>query len=205
MVATPRLSQRRAPFTSRPMPGISTSTSSTTQAAKNQGAAFLPAAQRHQEHRGRGRQREREEQAVPQQEVGRIVAGVAARLGGRDRGRVHHHQAERDQQQRGPGERAVVLGRRRAGGARVALAEETDQARHQSRQAPSPPRRRPRRGACSRGTCRSSRRPATAAPRRPAAAICAARATAFSMDAQRVPRARRWRRSLSRSARHRGR
>ena len=40
MLATPRLSQRRAPFTSRPMPGTSTSTSSMTQAAKNHGAAF---------------------------------------------------------------------------------------------------------------------------------------------------------------------
>ena len=33
-----RLSQRRAPFTSRPMPGIRTRTSSTIPARKNQGA-----------------------------------------------------------------------------------------------------------------------------------------------------------------------
>ena len=57
-----RSSQRRAPFTSRPMPGISTSTSSATPPMKSQGARLLPPARRHQEHGDRGASASAEEQ-----------------------------------------------------------------------------------------------------------------------------------------------
>ena len=51
---------------------------------------------------------DRDECRVPHQEIPRAIAGVRGRFGHRDRRRIDHHQAEREQQQRGPGERRVV-------------------------------------------------------------------------------------------------
>ena len=50
-----------------------------------------------------------EERRVPHQEIARLAAGEALALGGRDRGRVHHHQAERQQEERRPHDALVVL------------------------------------------------------------------------------------------------
>jgi hypothetical protein len=71
--------------------------------------ALLPDPQRHLEHHHRGDQADGQEDAVADQEIGRLVAGEAAALGGGDGGRVHHHQAEQQQRQRRPQQHGVEL------------------------------------------------------------------------------------------------
>ena len=73
--------------------------------------------------------------------------GELARLGARDRRRIHHDHSEGEQEQRRPEHAAVVLGERRAAGANAS--------QHPASFAPRG--ETPRRDACSCGTCRSSR------------------------------------------------
>ena len=131
---------------------------------------------------------------MAREEPGGVVAGEAARLGGRDRRRIHHHQAERGEQQRRPGERAVVL--------RVAARCARRRRCWLTPAALAPRPRRPRRGARSRGTCRSSRTRARAAPRRRAAPARRALAPPPRASAQRSSHAGE---RLLDAAAHRGR
>ena len=83
-------------------------------------APLLPHARRDQEH-GSPTERERR-YAAAHQVPRRVVAGEAARFGDGDRRRIHHHQPDRGEEQRGPGRRAVVLGARRIAREDVGLA-----------------------------------------------------------------------------------
>ena len=68
----------------------------------------MPYLDRHLEGDHTGREARDDEHRVPGEEVPRPVAGICRGLGGRDRCRVHHDDADRKQQQRGPGERTFV-------------------------------------------------------------------------------------------------
>ncbi len=69
--------------------------------------AALPDPDRHLEREECCEEPDRQERRVPREEIPRAISGVGGRLGGCDRRRIHHHQAERDQQQRRPRERHV--------------------------------------------------------------------------------------------------
>ena len=84
------------------------------------GRAGLPEAHRHHEGQRRGEERQREENALPDEEVGRIVAREPAAFRNGDGSRIDHHEARGDQQERRPRERAVVFGHGRALGEDVA-------------------------------------------------------------------------------------
>ena len=73
----------------------------------------LPPARRHEKHDQRGAEGGSEKHRVAGEKPCRAVAGVAVRFRSGDRRRVHHHQPRRGEQQCGPGERAIVLCRRR--------------------------------------------------------------------------------------------
>ena len=148
---------------------------------------------------------------VPHQEVPRAVAGDAPRLGHRDRGRIHHHQPDREQQQRRPHERRVVGGscaRRaaRAGPQPRPMAESTclrQALTHARAPAARAHARRETLAALDvvRGTCRGSRRPATAARRRRARASATARVDRGSSVPTRLDAGRR---ACERALRSRG-
>ena len=69
-------SQRRDPLTDLPIPGTSTSTSSTAPAMNSQGASRCQRLHRHLERDGCGDQAHDDEDAVPHEEIPRAVAGV---------------------------------------------------------------------------------------------------------------------------------
>ncbi len=106
---------------------------------------------------------------MTQQEVRRVVAGVAARLGGGDRRRIDHHQTERGSSKRAPEQRAVEF----RGGPLFAAYAAPPRLRPPARRLRAQRRRRAR---GSRETCRNWRRPATAARHRRTPRAAAARA-----------------------------
>jgi hypothetical protein len=62
------------------------------------GRELLPRLHRHLERNGRERDAGRDEDAVADQEVPRAITGVARGLGGGDRRRIDHHEADREQE-----------------------------------------------------------------------------------------------------------
>ena len=107
MLTTTSDSQRFEPLTDLPMPGTSTSTSSTAPRDEEPRRAALPDLDRHLEREERRGEADREEHRVAREEIPRAIAGMRRRLRHRDRRRIHHHEPEREQQQRAPCERDV--------------------------------------------------------------------------------------------------
>ena len=191
------------PLTDLPMPGISTSTSSSAPPMKSHGARRCHAFIGTWNATNAATTPARDEQHMPRQEVPCAITGVRRGLGHRDRRRVHHDHADREQQERRPRERRVVgehrarLARQRASDPKTfsmpngrsaavvgvvlgmgILAERV--ARTSARSA-----RRARR---NRGTDRGSRKPATAGRRR---RVCASAIGARDRGVERRRRARR--------------
>jgi len=77
---------------------------------KQVGRGLLPHPHRHLEGGHAGAHAKGDEQALAQQIVFAVVAGVAGRFGNRERGGIHHHQAEREQAERQPQQAEVELG-----------------------------------------------------------------------------------------------
>ena len=74
-LTTPSDSQRWLPFTSRPMPGISTSTSSTMPARNSHGAIFCQPRSGTWKATSAGDQADRQINALAHQEIGFLEAG----------------------------------------------------------------------------------------------------------------------------------
>ncbi len=74
----------------------------------------LPQPHGHLEHEHAGHHARGEEQRMPLEEVPGLPFGELARLGQRDRGRIHHNHAESEQQERRPQHTGVVFGGQRA-------------------------------------------------------------------------------------------